>query len=91
MTSCLDYDYCGDNGGNATSGDPTETFQNGGDIADNSVTTNDPFYMFRGDLVKKLLLVDSELERYLNIVKNTDTSVNTHQIKETKKQLKRPH
>lgn len=32
---------------------------------------DDPFYMFRGDLVKKLLLVDGELDRYLTVVRNT--------------------
>ncbi|KAL3794575.1 hypothetical protein HJC23_008031 [Cyclotella cryptica] len=96
---------------------------------------DDPFYMFRGDLVKKLLLVEEQLERYLEVVRTTvrsslyrlpcfnvclidlvsrfnshpkkstttnighqiiceiqyiqDTATNAHQIKETKKLLKR--
>ncbi len=50
---------------------------------------DDPFYMFRGDLTKKILLVDQELNTYTTLVHTTDTATNTHQIKETKKQLKR--
>mmetsp|Transcript_8219 Transcript_8219/g.13579 ORF Transcript_8219/g.13579 Transcript_8219/m.13579 type:complete len:380 (-) Transcript_8219:245-1384(-) len=50
---------------------------------------DDPFYMFRGDLTKKILLVDQELTTYTTLVKTTDTATNTHAIKETKKQLKR--
>lgn len=36
-----------------------------------SMAQDDPFYMFRGDLVKKLLLVEEQLERYLQIVRTT--------------------
>ena len=50
---------------------------------------DDPFYMFRGDLTKKILLVDQELTNYTTLVQTTDTATNTHAIKETKKQLKR--
>ncbi|KAL7466680.1 hypothetical protein ACHAXS_006974 [Conticribra weissflogii] len=50
---------------------------------------DDPFYIFRGDLMKKLSSVEGELEKYLDVVRNTDTAVNTHEVKETKKQLKR--
>lgn len=50
---------------------------------------DDPFYMFRGDLTQKLLLVDKELSTYTTLVQTTDTATNTHAIKETKKQLKR--
>lgn len=53
------------------------------------ISEDDPFYIFRGDLVQKLTLVDEELSRYLTVVRTTDTAVNTHQIKETKKQVKR--
>lgn len=53
------------------------------------LSQDDPFYMFRGDLVKKLLLVEGQLERYVEIVQTTDTATNTHEIKETKKLLKR--
>lgn len=50
---------------------------------------DDPFYMFRGDLTKKILLVDQELTTYTTLVQTTDTATNTHTIKEAKKQLKR--
>lgn len=53
------------------------------------ISEDDPFYLFRSDLTKKISSVDTELNNYLNIVQTTDTAVNTHQIKETKKQLKR--
>jgi hypothetical protein len=32
---------------------------------------DDPFYMFRGDLIKKLLLVEGQLESYLEVVWTT--------------------
>ena len=35
------------------------------------IAEDDPFYMFRGDLVKKLLLVEGELDRYLTVVRTT--------------------
>jgi syntaxin 6 len=54
-----------------------------------SMAQDDPFYIFRGDLVKKLLLVEGQLEKYLEVVRTTDTATNTHEIKETKKLLKR--
>jgi hypothetical protein len=54
-----------------------------------TMAQDDPFHIFRGDLVKKLLLVEGQLERYLEVVQTTDTATNTHEIKETKKQLKR--
>jgi syntaxin 6 len=78
---------------------------------------DDPFFIFRGDLVKKLLVVEGQLDRYLEVVRTTvssystfaliwfinsthfdipmlktsyqDTATNTHEIKETKKLLKR--
>jgi len=53
------------------------------------ISEDDPFYMFRGDLVQKLTSVDEELNRYLTVVRTTDTAANSHQVKETKKQLKR--
>eukprot|EP00956_Cyclotella_meneghiniana_P006010 scaffold7825_cov67-Cyclotella_meneghiniana.AAC.4 len=53
------------------------------------LSQDDPFYMFRGDLIKKLLLVEGQLEKYVEIVQTTDTATNTHEIKETKKLLKR--
>jgi syntaxin 6 len=54
-----------------------------------TMAQDDPFYMFRGDLVKKLLLVEGQLEKYLEVVETTDTATNIHEIKETKKLLKR--
>lgn len=54
-----------------------------------TMAQDDPFHIFRGDLVKKLLLVEGQLERYLEVIQTTDTATNTHEIKETKKQLKR--
>mmetsp|Transcript_8825 Transcript_8825/g.12503 ORF Transcript_8825/g.12503 Transcript_8825/m.12503 type:complete len:310 (+) Transcript_8825:187-1116(+) len=50
---------------------------------------DDPFYVFREDLYRKLELVDEGLSRYLRIVHQTDTAVNTHDLKDAKKQLKR--
>lgn len=58
-------------------------------ISKSYISEDDPFYMFRTDLLQKLTSVESELNRYLSIVSTTDTAVNTHAIKETKKQLKR--
>ena len=40
-----------------------------------TMAQDDPFYMFRGDLIKKLLLVEGQLERYLDIVQNTVRAV----------------
>lgn len=54
-----------------------------------TMAQDDPFHMFRGDLIKKLLLVEGQLERYLEVVQTTDTATNTHEVKETKKLLKR--
>jgi len=50
---------------------------------------DDPFYVFREDLTRKLCLVDEGLKRYLNVIHDTDTAVNTHEVKDVKKQLKR--
>lgn len=58
--------------------------QNNGDGGD-----DDPYYVFKEDLLIKLDLVDDGLQRYSRLVKNTDTAVNTHEIKDSKKQLKR--
>jgi len=51
--------------------------------------SGDPFYVFRGDLYRKLEQVDESLAEYLRIVHQTDTAVNTHELKDAKKQLKR--
>lgn len=53
------------------------------------VSDDDPFYVFKEDLQIKLELVDDGLERFERIVQITDTAVNTHEVKEAKKQLKR--
>jgi len=50
---------------------------------------DDPFYVFKEDLLIKLEMLDDGLERFDLIVQNTDTAVNTHEVKEAKKQLKR--
>jgi len=71
-------------GGEETVSSPSNAVSNALSFAD-----DDPFYIFRGDLMKKLSSVESELEKYLDVVRNTDTAVNTHEVKETKKQLKR--
>ena len=92
-----------ESGGGDTDGDwvgaapPTAAFHtNGSNVTSPTTTTNksyisedDPFYMFRSDLQKKLSIVDDELDKYLTVVRTTDTAVNTHEVKETKKQLKR--
>ena len=91
-----------ESGGGDTDGDwvgaapPTAAFHNNGCSVTSPTTTNksyisedDPFYMFRADLQKKLSIVDDELNKYLTVVRTTDTAVNTHEVKETKKQLKR--
>eukprot|EP00551_Chaetoceros_affinis_P008450 CAMPEP_0203674148 /NCGR_PEP_ID=MMETSP0090-20130426/15043_1 /ASSEMBLY_ACC=CAM_ASM_001088 /TAXON_ID=426623 /ORGANISM="Chaetoceros affinis, Strain CCMP159" /LENGTH=322 /DNA_ID=CAMNT_0050539941 /DNA_START=60 /DNA_END=1025 /DNA_ORIENTATION=- len=63
------------------------------DIANGSsslmVSDDDPFYVFKEDLQVKLEMVDDGLERFERIVQITDTAVNTHEVKEVKKQLKR--
>lgn len=50
---------------------------------------NDPYYVFKEDLLTKLDLVKESLKQYEYIVMNTDTSVNKAQVKDVKKQLKR--
>lgn len=50
---------------------------------------DDPFYVFKEDLLRKLVLVDEGYKKYLKVVDETDTSVNTTHVKDTKKQLKR--
>jgi len=50
---------------------------------------DDPFYVFKEDLLMKLELMDDGLIRYECIIENTDTAVNTHEVKDSKKQLKR--
>eukprot|EP00571_Detonula_confervacea_P007452 CAMPEP_0172315526 /NCGR_PEP_ID=MMETSP1058-20130122/25461_1 /TAXON_ID=83371 /ORGANISM="Detonula confervacea, Strain CCMP 353" /LENGTH=377 /DNA_ID=CAMNT_0013029613 /DNA_START=44 /DNA_END=1177 /DNA_ORIENTATION=+ len=69
--------------GNGTAATPTIT------TTKSYISEDDPFYMFRTDLVQKLTLVDEGLKRYLTVVRTTDTAVNTQQVKEAKKQLKR--
>lgn len=69
--------------GNGTAATPTIT------TTKSYISEDDPFYMFRTDLVHKLTSVDEGLNRYLTVVRTTDTAVNTQQVKEAKKQLKR--
>lgn len=49
----------------------------------------DPFFIFREDLYRKLELVDEALAEYLRIVHHTDTATNSHDLKEAKKTIKR--
>mmetsp|Transcript_25401 Transcript_25401/g.45865 ORF Transcript_25401/g.45865 Transcript_25401/m.45865 type:complete len:387 (+) Transcript_25401:130-1290(+) len=79
-----DGDWVGASAGSTTNNNGTTTT-----TTKSYISEDDPFYMFRGDLVQKLTSVDSELNRYLTVVRTTDTAANTHQVKETKKQLKR--
>lgn len=39
-----------------------------------TMAQDDPFYIFRGDLVKKLLLVEGQLERYQEVIRTTVSS-----------------
>lgn len=50
---------------------------------------HDPFYVVKEDVLIKLEMTDDSLLRYQRTVENTDTAVNTHDVKETKKQLRR--
>jgi len=59
------------------------------DLESGSIYEDDPFYVFREDLYRKLDLVDEALQDYLRVVHHTDTSVNTYELKDVKKQLKR--
>lgn len=100
QTSSLDERDEDDDDGNGStyvgaSAPPSAAFDNNNNTNPPLPTTksyiseDDPFYMFRTDLVQKLSLVSEELNNYLSVVRTTDTAVNTHAVKETKKQLKR--
>lgn len=52
-------------------------------------SNDDPYYVFKEDLLSKLDIVEDSLRHYERVVKHTDTSVNKAQVKEDKKQLKR--
>ncbi|GAX15688.1 syntaxin of plants SYP6 [Fistulifera solaris] len=49
----------------------------------------DPYFVFRADLMQQLELVDEALAEFLRVVHQTDTSVNTYEMKSSKKTLKR--
>ena len=51
--------------------------------------SDDPFHVFREDLIRKMNDADRSLDRYLSLIFDTDTAVNTHEIKDSKKQCKR--
>mmetsp|Transcript_44929 Transcript_44929/g.66092 ORF Transcript_44929/g.66092 Transcript_44929/m.66092 type:complete len:334 (-) Transcript_44929:190-1191(-) len=61
----------------------------GNGIANGGDDEEDPFHVFREDLMRKLTLADEGLASYLKVVRETDTAVNTHDLKDSKKQLKR--
>jgi syntaxin 6 len=77
------------NGDSSTTTSPSLPPPAAAPITSTFIGEDDPFYMFRGDLTKKISLVDQELNRYTSLVQTTDTATNSHQIKEAKKQLKR--
>ncbi|CAB9502952.1 Syntaxin-6 [Seminavis robusta] len=56
---------------------------------EDDVDSSDPYYVFQSDLCNKLELVDEALAEFLRVVHQTDTAVNTHELKEAKKHLKR--
>lgn len=60
-----------------------------GETDSDANSIEDPFHVFRDDVTRKLNLVDDSLNRYIKIVHETDTAVNTHDFKDAKKQLKR--
>eukprot|EP00536_Pseudo-nitzschia_multiseries_P013898 jgi/Psemu1/310366/fgenesh1_kg.629_\ len=51
--------------------------------------SGDPYFVFRSDLQNKLELVDEFLADFLRVVHETNTAVNSHEYKDSKKQLKR--
>jgi len=51
--------------------------------------SSDPYFVFRSDLQDQLELVDDFLAEYLRTVYEIDTTVNSTECKESKKQLKR--
>ncbi|KAL7427626.1 hypothetical protein ACHAXH_003652 [Discostella pseudostelligera] len=52
------------------------------------ISEDDPFHLFRTDLISKLSQVNSQLNNYLTLISTTDTAVNIHAIRDSKKQLK---
>jgi hypothetical protein len=53
------------------------------------ISEDDPFYMFRSDLVQKLAAVRDGLDGYLTVVRDTDTAANAHEVRDAKRRLKR--
>ncbi|KAL3943840.1 MAG: hypothetical protein SGBAC_002091 [Bacillariaceae sp.] len=51
--------------------------------------SGDPYFVFRSDLQDKLELVDDALADFLRVVHETDTAINTHELKDARKKLKR--
>lgn len=58
-------------------------------IGGKDASEDDPFYVFKDDLTRKLGLMEGALSTYLGIIHKTDTAVNAHEIKDSKKQIKR--
>lgn len=50
---------------------------------------DDPYYVFKDDLLRKLGMIDESLASYQQVIINTDTAANSHEVKDVKKQLKR--
>jgi len=49
----------------------------------------DPYFVFRDDLIRRIASAEETLSDYVNAVERTDTAVNTNDIKERKKRWKR--
>ena len=70
-------------------------YENGKDVEIGTPTTviddddDDPFYVFKEDLTQKLTSMENYLQRYKFIVRDTDTAMNNHQVKDEKKSLKK--
>lgn len=63
--------------------------QSSGPEPNGLVGNDDPYYVFKDDLLRKLGAIDDCLASYKRVVMSTDTAVNTYEVKEMKKQLKR--
>uniref|UniRef100_A0A7S2PDM4 t-SNARE coiled-coil homology domain-containing protein n=1 Tax=Leptocylindrus danicus TaxID=163516 RepID=A0A7S2PDM4_9STRA len=59
------------------------------DIEQGTTSMDDPFHVFKEDLLRKVEDADNSLHRYLRLVFDTDTAVNTHEVRDAKKQCKR--
>mmetsp|Transcript_19464 Transcript_19464/g.27386 ORF Transcript_19464/g.27386 Transcript_19464/m.27386 type:complete len:339 (-) Transcript_19464:125-1141(-) len=63
--------------------------QNGASSSSLMKSDDDPFYVFREDLLEKLDSMEDALESYTLMVHDTDTAVNKNGLRESKKHLKK--